>query len=114
MSINYQQGQAPLPDLRYSWSRYLWLLAMLGGILLLGLVFLANRAINNRNRTSQEGGLAPAALSFQISQTGVDPQASFPMAGCLWHTLRRRKRNEVYGSETSNRSLRGAGRNRRM
>ena len=72
MSINYRQGQVPLPDLRHSWSRYLWLLAMLGGILLLGLVFLATRAISNRNRTSQEGGLAPAALSFQISQTGVD------------------------------------------
>jgi len=72
MSINYRQGQVPLPDLRHSWSRYLWLLAMLGGILLLGLVFLATRAISNRNRTSQEGRLASAALSFQISQTGVD------------------------------------------
>ena len=73
MSINYERGQAPLPDLRYSGLRHSRLFRLVLAtivLLLLALLLLANRSI--RNRTSQEEGLAPAPLSFQISALGVD------------------------------------------
>jgi hypothetical protein len=67
---NWQRGQAPLPDLSYSRRSYTWLFWVMGAVLLLGLVFFAARTA--RNRTSQEGRLAPAATAFQISAQGID------------------------------------------
>ena len=70
MSMNYKRGQAPLPNFRYSRSFNSWLIWGMAGIFMLGVLFVVERTI--RNRTGQEGGLAPAPISFQISTPGVD------------------------------------------
>jgi hypothetical protein len=67
--INRQRGQAALPNLFHSW----WVRSVLGvmvAVFLLGLLFVANTTI--RNRTSLEGGLAPASTPVQVSSPGVD------------------------------------------
>src|SRR6185295_15321510 len=67
---NWQRGQAPLPDLFYSWRSHHRLLRVVGGVLFLGLLFFAARTV--KNRTSQEEGLAPAVKAVQISAPGID------------------------------------------
>ena len=67
---NWQRRQAPLPDLFYSRRSYPRLLWVLGGVLLLGLLFFAARTV--KNRTSPEEGLAPAVKAVQISGPGID------------------------------------------
>ena len=100
---NWQRGQAPLPDLSYSRRSYPRLFWVVGGVLLLGLLFFAARTV--KNRTSQEEGLAPAFKAIQISAPGLDAAEPATASAADWEFLRHVGQSRCETSQRDARAL---------